>query len=127
MYERFVHKNHTTYYERFYEKNTTCVLDLVIFMIRDIKNVTNSLIVLSCVIYAIIYNYVCIDYLDCQSNKLSVICMDKKYQGNSFNKLLGIVIPYLLMNLFSCRGFMKNINSTVVLLCPSRILEYIYF
>ena len=29
--------------------------------------------VLSCVIYTIIKNYVCIDYLDCQSKKLSEI------------------------------------------------------
>ena len=30
------------------------------------------------------------------------------------------------MSLLSCRGFMKNINSTIILLCPSWMLEY-YF
>ena len=45
-------------------------------MKQDIKNGTKYLRVLSCLIYAIIGNYVCIDYLACQSKKLSVICMD---------------------------------------------------
>ena len=42
------------------------------------------------------------------------------------NKLLGIGITDLLMNLLSCHGFMKDINYTVILFCPSRMLEY-YF
>ena len=46
--------------------------------------------------------------------------------GKSLNKLLGIGIPYLLMNLLLCNDFTKNINSTVILSCPSRMLEY-YF
>ena len=45
------------------------------------KNATKAFRVLSCVIYAIIENYVYIDYLDCQSNKLSAICMDKNIWG----------------------------------------------
>ena len=49
--------------------------------------------------------------------------MDIKYLGNIFNKLLGIGIPYLLMNLILCHGFKKKTNSTVILLWPSRMLE----
>ena len=48
------------------------------------KNTMKALRMLSCVIYAFIENYVCIDYLACQSKKLSVMCMDKT-QGKSFN------------------------------------------
>ena len=79
--------------------------------------------VLSCVIYAIIENFVCIDYIYFKSKKLRVICMDTKYLGNGFNEFLGTGIPYLLMNLLQCHGFMNNINSTVILLCTSRIQE----
>ena len=28
------------------------------------------------------------------------------------------------MNLLLCHGFTKNMNSTLILLCPSRLLEY---
>ena len=49
--------------------------------------------------------------------------MDKKNQDKRFNELMGIGIPDMLMNLFLCYGFMKNMNSTVILLCPSWMLE----
>ena len=41
------------------------------------KNAMKDFRVLGCVIYDIIENDVCIDYLACQSNKLSAICLDK--------------------------------------------------
>ena len=40
--------------------------------------------------------------------------------------MLGIRIPDLLMNLMSCRGFLKNINYVVILKCPKNILEYCF-
>ena len=46
--------------------------------------------------------------------------------GNKYDNILGIGIPDLLMNLMYYRGFLKNINSVVILKCPKRILEY-YF
>ena len=52
--------------------------------------------------------------------------MDINYLGKRFDKLFGIDITYLLMNLLPFHGFMKNINSTVILLCPSQMLKY-YF
>ena len=107
-------------------RNPPCVFELVIFYETRNKNAMKYFRLLSCVMYTIIDNYVCIDYLACQSNKLSVICMDRKYLGNSFNKFFGIGIPYLLMNLLSCHGLTKNISYTVILLCPLRMLEY-YF
>ena len=58
--------------------------------------------------------------------EISVICMDRKYLGKNFKTFLGIGIPDLLMNLLSYHGFMKNINSSVILLCPSQMLKY-YF
>ena len=44
----------------------------------------------------------------------------------SFDRILGMGIPDLLMNLMSCHGFLKNVNSIVILKYPKRILEY-YF
>ena len=43
-----------------------------------------------------------------------------------FNRLLGIGITYLLMNLLSCHGLTKNIKYIVILKCPKMMLEY-YF
>ena len=47
-----------------------------------------------------------------------------KHWDNFFDRILGIGIPYLLTNLMSCHGFLRNINSVVILKCPKRMLEY---
>ena len=49
--------------------------------------------------------------------------MGSKHGENSFNKILGIGIPYLLMNLMSCHGFCKNKNYAFILKCPKSMLE----
>ena len=49
-----------------------------------------------------------------------------KHEDKSFENIFGIGIPYLLMTLMSCHGFLKNINNVVILKCPKRMLEY-YF
>ena len=50
--------------------------------------------------------------------------MDRKYSRKLFDKLLVKFIPDLSMNLLSCHGFMRNINSTVIYKFTSRMLEY---
>ena len=40
--------------------------------------------------------------------------MDRKYLVKLFEKLLGIVVPYLLMKFLLCHGFITNLNSTVM-------------
>ena len=62
-------------------RNPPCVFELVIFYETRNKNAMKYFRLLSCVMYTIIDNYVCIDYLACQSNKLSVICMEKYISG----------------------------------------------
>ena len=52
--------------------------------------------------------------------------MDSKYVENVLNRILGIRIPYLLINLLLCHGFLKNIKSIVILKFPKRMVEY-YF
>ena len=49
-----------------------------------------------------------------------------KHGDKSFDKILGIGIPDLSMNLMSCHGFLRKINYAIILKCPQRILEY-YF
>ena len=73
-----------------------------------VTNPTKVFRVLSCVIYSIIDNYIYIDYICCQYKKLIVMCSDKIFASTSYNKLLGIVITEVLMNLIPCHGFMKK-------------------
>ena len=105
------------------KNNNTCVLALVMFYETKQDNSTKYFRVLSCVVYTIIENYVSIYLPACQLKTLSVIYMDRNYLRKIFSKIFGIGIPYLIMNLLSYHGFVKNINSTVVLLCPSQMLE----
>ena len=104
------------------------MLALIIFYETRVDTI--AYIVLSCVIYTIIKNYVCIDYLDCELKILSEIPVGSgrgsKHGDICFDRILGIGITYLLMELISCHGFLNNINYVVVLKCPKRMSEY-YF
>ena len=50
-------------------------------------------IVLSCVVYTLIENYVCIDYLSYQSKTLCDISNNPTCKESSFDLLIGIDIP----------------------------------
>ena len=78
-------------------------------------NIKKMFRVLSCVPYCVIYNCVFIDFLCCQYKRLSVICCDKMFSSKSYNELLGIGIPEVLMNLISCNGFMKKKSTAIIL------------
>ena len=75
--------------------------------------------VLSCVIYTIIINYVCIDYLGSEKTKLSDLRLGVsgryKHLDKNYDNVLGFGIPDLLLNSFSCQGSSKN-NEYVVIL-----------
>ena len=88
------------------------------------KNPIKVYRVLSCVLYYIIKNYVCIDYLCCQSKTLRSIYYDKKFEQASYNILLGIDITVVIINLVSCYGFMEEPNSTVILNFQSCLVNY---
>ena len=85
---------------------------------------------LSFVIYTIIGKYVCIGYLGSDKSKLSDLCLGctgkNKHNDTDYENVFGIGIPYILLNLFSCSGFLKNNESVVILKCPNRMSEY-YF
>ena len=83
--------------------------------------------VLSFVIYTIISNYVCIDYLGSEKKiKLFLfgVAGSYKYLGGKYENVLGFGIPDLLLNFLSCRIFLKNNESAVILKCPNRMFEY---
>ena len=58
-------------------KKDTCVIALVMFYESKTKNPIKFYRVLSFVLYYIIENYFCINYLCCQSKTLSRISSDK--------------------------------------------------
>ena len=97
------------------KKNKTRVLELLMFY-ETRKNPKKAFKVLTCVIYKIINKYVCIDYLACQSKQLSELPVGSgggfKHRNKIYEKILGIGISDLLMNLMSCHGFL---NETILL------------
>ena len=42
----------------------------------------------------------------------------------NYNEFLGIWIPKVLMNLISCHEFIKEIHSTIIVLCHTWLMEY---
>ena len=110
-------------------KNNTRVLALLLFY-ETRKNPKKAFRVLSSVISTIIINYFCIDYLACESKQLSKLTVNNgggfKHGNKSYEKILGIGIPYLLMNSMSCHGFLSFKIIFVILKCPKRMLGY-YF
>ena len=86
--------------------------------------------VLISVIYKIIDRYVCIDYLGNEKNKISEInlgfSLKTRHENKDYEKLFGIGIPDIFMNVLSCQEFLNNNESIVVLKCPNRMSEY-YF
>ena len=83
--------------------------------------------VLIFVIYTIIRNDVCIDYLGSEKAKLSDlrpgVSGRYKHLGKNYINVLGFGIPNLLLNLLSCQGFSKKNESVVILKCPHRMSE----
>ena len=71
--------------------------------------------------YRIIF---CVDYLCCQSKTLISINYDKISEQASYNILLDIGIPGVLINLVPCHIFTEKPNSTVILNCPSCLVNY---
>ena len=92
-------------------------MPLIIIYEDNGGNVKRMYRVLICFVYYLIDNYVCIHYLSCQSKTLISISSKPTFEQTSFNVLLGIGIPELLVNLVSCHGFTKKPNSTVMLNC----------
>ena len=68
------------------KKENTCVIAIVVFYETRTTNPMKVCRVLSCVVYYVVYNYVCIEYLGCQYKKLSVLCSDKISEYRIYNE-----------------------------------------
>ena len=54
-----------------------------------------------------------------ESSKITVCSRGGSKHGDiSFNRILGIEIQVLSMNLMSCHGYLNNLNSFGILKCP---------
>ena len=96
-------------------KKNTSVMALITINENSGKNIRKVYRVLSSVVYNIIKNYICIDYLSCKSKTLCGISKNPVFKETSFNLLFSIGIPELLLNLVSSHGFMMKYNLTVTL------------
>ena len=72
------------------------------------------------VMYNIIDNCTCLDYLGMLQDKLSK--HDNKFENTKFNNLSELGIPDILMNIISCHGFSKSSISTSILKCRSALV-----
>ena len=78
--------------------------------------------VIGSVIYTIIDEYICLDYLGLLQEKLSK--HDDKSKNAKFNNLSGLGIPDILVNIMSGHGFVKSSISTFILTCRNALFPY---
>ena len=79
--------------------------------------------VLEAVIYCILENNVCLDYVFLQKyTKLS--SFHKVFEDSSYNDISVIFIPELLMNIVLCHGFVKYKTLAVILTCQRNLASY---
>ena len=79
------------------KKKDICVIALVMFYETNRTKPKKVFRLLSCVLYYLIKNHICIDYLSCQSKTLSRISSNRISKQTSFNILLDFGIPEVLM------------------------------
>ena len=106
------------------KNNSTFVIALIMFYENNGLKPKNMYRVLICVLYSLIDNHACIDYLQCQLKTLIRISPNTTFEKKSFNILLGIGIPELLLNLSSCNGFTEKPNAIFILNLRSCLVNY---
>ena len=79
-------------------------------------------IVIVAVIYTIIDDYICLDYLGLLQAKLSK--HDNKFEDTKFKYFSRLGIPDVLINITSCHGFAKSSIFTVILTCLNCLVPY---
>ena len=87
-----------------------CVIALIMLYESKGKKPIKLYWVFSCVLYTLIYNHVCIDYLFCKYKTLSNISSHRIPEQTSYNILIGIGITEVLLNRVSCHGFTEKPN-----------------
>ena len=108
-------------------KRDTRVIALVVFYELGNFNPRKMFRVLSCVIYTIIERYVCIDYLCKETKKISELrlgcTLKTKRENMDYDKLFGIGIPDILLNMLSCHRSLNNNESIVIPKFPNSMSE----
>ena len=87
------------------QKGNTLVISLMIIY-ENRKNMKFE--VLSSIVYFIMDNFVCVDYLCFSETKIHVTCKGQEFENRTYNDVSGIGINELLMNIISCHGFLNN-------------------
>ena len=78
--------------------------------------------VLGSIVYCIMNNDICADYLCCQQAKLQF--SDKGFETTTLNDISGIRITELLTNVISYHEFVNNKKSTFILSCIRKLVDY---
>ena len=74
------------------------------------------------VVYTIIDDNICLDYLDLTQNRLSK--HGNNFENTKFNNLSGLGIPEILMNIMSWHGSAKYSILAVILTCHNSLVTY---
>ena len=80
--------------------------------------------VLSSIVYFIMDNYVCVNYLCFPKTKPYVTNKFQVFENRPYNAVSRIVVPELLMNVILRHGFLNNTNSGVTLSCCRKLVDY---
>ena len=104
-----------------FQKVNTSVLSLLIF---DENRKNMKFKVLISIVYCIMDNFVCVDYICWQEKKLYVTNKGQVFENRTYNDVSGVGIPELLMNIIWCHVFLNNTNSDVILSCRRKLVDY---
>ena len=99
-------------YQKLFIKNNVSVLLLITF---DENSKITMYKVAEAVVYTIIDDNICLDYLDSTQKRLSKY--GNNFENIKFNNLSGLGIPEILMNVMSCHGSAKYSILAVILTC----------
>ena len=94
----------------------------LIFFYESRKNTKFK--VLSSIVYFIMDDIVCVDFMCFPETKIHVTCKVQGFGNRTYNAVSIIGIPEILMNIISCHGFVNNTKSAVILLCRNKLVDY---
>ena len=102
------------------KQENNCVIYLIMFYENRKSIIFKALGVVD---YGLIKKYVCVDYLSLQREP-KLLSSHRGFEYTLFDKISGIGIPEMLLNFFSCYGFVLKYNSTLLLACRSKLVSY---
>ena len=79
--------------------------NVVAFVMNYERRKTTMFNVLGAVVYCIIHQHVFLDYVFLKKYP-KILSFYQYFEETSYNGINGIGIPEVLMNIFSCRGFL---------------------